>query len=241
MKSGLSTGATRMFVYGVFDAPVTDSGKLKGGGGDDVTGFFRFDAGKDRTVNLRLATSLIGVDQAKKNLAMEIPESTSFEKVQRKAQAAWDDILGTIEVEGANEDQLTTLYSSLYRLYLYPNSGHEKVDGKNKYASPFSKPVGTDTPTQTGAKIVDGKVFVNNGFWDTYRTTWPAYSFFSPKKAGELVDGFVQHYKDGGWTSRWSSRLRGPDDRHQLGRGLRGRVRQGREVRRGGGVRRAGR
>ncbi|SCE52394.1 hypothetical protein GA0115253_106425 [Streptomyces sp. Termitarium-T10T-6] len=34
VKSGLSTGATRMFVYGVFDAPVTDSGKLKGGGGD---------------------------------------------------------------------------------------------------------------------------------------------------------------------------------------------------------------
>ncbi len=44
VKSGLSTGATRMFVYGVFDAPVTDSGRLKGGGGDDVTGFFRFDA-----------------------------------------------------------------------------------------------------------------------------------------------------------------------------------------------------
>ncbi|MFI1574627.1 GH92 family glycosyl hydrolase [Streptomyces anulatus] len=205
VKSGLSTGATRMFVYGVFDAPVTDSGKLKGGGGDDVTGFFRFDAGKDRTVNLRLATSLIGVDQAKQNLAMEIPESTSFDRVQRKAQSAWDDILGTVEVEGANADQLTTLYSSLYRLYLYPNSGHEKVKGKNRYASPFSKATGENTPTRTGAKIVDGEVYVNNGFWDTYRTTWPAYSFFSPKKAGELVDGFVQHYKDGGWTSRWSS------------------------------------
>lgn len=64
---------------------------------------------------------------------------------------------------------------------------------------------GPDTPTHTGAKIVDGKVYVNNGFWDTYRTTWPAYSFLTPSKAGELVDGFVQHYKDGGWTSRWSS------------------------------------
>ncbi|WNI28554.1 GH92 family glycosyl hydrolase [Streptomyces sp. ITFR-6] len=205
VKSGGSTGATRLFVYGVFDAPVTGSGKLSGGGGDDVTGYLRFDAGKDRTVNLRLATSLISVDQAKQNLAAEIPASRSFDRVENKAQDAWDDLLGKVEVEGASADQLTTLYSSMYRLYLYPNSGFEKVGGKDKYASPFSPQVGSDTPTHTGAKIVDGKVYVNNGFWDTYRTTWPAYSFLTPKKAGEMVDGFVQQYKDGGWISRWSS------------------------------------
>lgn len=205
VKSGGSTGATRLFVYGVFDAPVTGSGKLSGGGGDDVTGYLRFDAGKDRTVNLRLATSLISIDQAKQNLAAEIPASRSFARVEDKAQDTWDDLLGKVEVEGATANQLTTLYSSMYRLYLYPNSGFEKVGGKDKYASPFSPQVGSDTPTHTGAKIVDGKVYVNNGFWDTYRTTWPAYSFLTPKKAGEMVDGFVQQYKDGGWISRWSS------------------------------------
>ncbi|WNI21772.1 GH92 family glycosyl hydrolase [Streptomyces sp. ITFR-16] len=205
VKSGGSTGATRLFVYGVFDAPVTGSGKLSGGGGDDVTGYLRFDAGKDRTVNLRLATSLISVDQAKQNLAAEIPASRSFGRVEDKAQDAWDDLLGKVEVEGATADQLTTLYSSMYRLYLYPNSGFEQVGGKDTYASPFSPQVGSDTPTHTGAKIVQGKVYVNNGFWDTYRTTWPAYSFLTPKKAGEMVDGFVQQYKDGGWISRWSS------------------------------------
>ena len=53
--------------------------------------------------------------------------------------------------------------------------------------------------------IADGKVYVNNGFWDTYRTAWSAYSLLAPKMAGELVDGFVQQYRDGGWISRWSS------------------------------------
>ncbi|NEA60929.1 glycoside hydrolase family 92 protein, partial [Streptomyces sp. SID13666] len=80
-----------------------------------------------------------------------------------------------------------------------------KVGSKYQYASPFSPMPGPDTPTHTGAKIVDGKVYVNNGFWDTYRTTWPAYSLLTPRQAGEMVDGFVQQYKDGGWTSRWSS------------------------------------
>lgn len=199
VKSGLSTGATRLFVYGVFDKPVTD------GSSSGVQGWLRFRAGEDRTVTLRLATSLISLDQAKDNLRQEIPDGVSFDGVKNRARKAWDALLGKVEVEGATPDQLTTLYSSLYRLYLYPNSGFEKVDGKDQYASPFSPMPSQDTPTHTGAKIVDGKVYVNNGFWDTYRTTWPAYSFLTPTQAGKLVDGFVQQYKDGGWTSRWSS------------------------------------
>lgn len=199
VKSGLSTGATRLFVHGVFDAPVVD------GASSGVTGHLRFDAGTDREVTLRLATSLISLDQAKDNLRQEIPEGTSFTTVRGRAQQQWDRLLGKVEVEGATPEQLTTLYSSLYRLYLYPNSGFEKVGSAHKYASPFSPMPGPDTPTHTGAKIVDGKVYVNNGFWDTYRTTWPAYSFLTPTQTGELIDGFVQQYKDGGWTSRWSS------------------------------------
>ncbi|WP_432011741.1 GH92 family glycosyl hydrolase [Streptomyces cucumeris] len=209
VKSGLSAGATRMFVYGVFDTPVTASGRLPGGSGKDVTGYFRFAPGEDRTVTLRLATSFLGVDQAKTNLEREIPESSSFARVEREAQRAWDEVLGVIEVEGADPDQLTTLYSSLYRLYLYPNSAFENTGTvrtpRYRYASPFSGPTGENTPTRTGAKIVDGKVYVNNGFWDTYRTTWPAYSLLTPRRAAELADGFVQQYKDGGWISRWSS------------------------------------
>ncbi|MFF8290160.1 GH92 family glycosyl hydrolase [Streptomyces sp. NPDC016309] len=199
VRSGLSAGATRMFVYGVFDAPVTGSASA------GVRGHLRFDAGADRTVTLRMATSLIGVEQARRNLEAEIPAGTRFERVREQAQGAWDRLLGRVTVEGATRDQLVTLYSSLYRLYLYPNSGFERVDGEDRYASPFSPRTGPDTPTRTGAKIVDGRVYVNNGFWDTYRTTWPAYSFLTPRKAGELVDGFVQQYKDGGWISRWSS------------------------------------
>jgi predicted alpha-1,2-mannosidase len=205
VKSDLSTGATRMFVYARFDSPVTAGGRLPGGGGEDVTGYLRFDPGADRTVTMRIATSLISVEQAKANLNREIPSGASFSQVRDSAQRKWDDLLGRIEVEGASRDQLTTLYSSLYRLYLYPNSGSERVGSRQRYASPFAEPVGEDTPTHTGAKIVDGEVFVNNGFWDTYRTTWPAYSLLTPDLAGRMADGFVQQYKDGGWISRWSS------------------------------------
>ncbi|MFI1305095.1 GH92 family glycosyl hydrolase [Streptomyces sioyaensis] len=219
VKSGLSVGATRLFVYGVFDAPVTGGGKLANEGcgagrssgagactgGKDVTGYLRFRPGADRTVTMRIATSLISVDQAKANLAREIPADATFAGIEDRAQAQWDDLMGRIEVQGASRDQLTTLYSNLYRLYLYPNSGFETVGSRSRYASPFSPQTGQDTPTHTGSKIVDGEIYVNNGFWDTYRTTWPAYSLLTPERAGKMVDGFVQQYKDGGWISRWSS------------------------------------
>ena len=171
-----------MFVYGVVDAPVTASGKLTGGGRRHVARLLPVRRRRGpRPSTLRIATSLISVDQAKKNLDLEIPDvATRSTRCATRAQDAWDQVLGTVEVEGATDDQLTTLYSNLYRLYLYPNSGFENTGTadapKYQYAVAGRSRAGPDTPTQTGAKIVDGKVYVNNGFWDTYRTTWPAYS-----------------------------------------------------------------
>ncbi|MFD5552798.1 GH92 family glycosyl hydrolase [Streptomyces sp. NPDC127068] len=205
VRSGLSAGATRLFVYGVLDRPVRRAGPLTSDAGGEVAGYVRLDAGPERTVTLRLATSLISLEQAKANLRQEIPEGTPFEAVRAAAQRQWDALLGRVRVKGASPEQLTTLYSNLYRLYLYPNSGFETVDGSPRYASPFSPQPRPDTPVRTGARIVPGRVYVNNGFWDTYRTTWPAYAFLTPEHAGRLVEGFVQQYRDGGWTSRWSS------------------------------------
>ncbi len=78
VKSGLSTGATRLFVYGEFDGA-----KVTGGSAEGVKGHLRFDAGRDRTVTLRLATSLISVDQAKDNLRQEIPRARPSTRSRR--------------------------------------------------------------------------------------------------------------------------------------------------------------
>jgi predicted alpha-1,2-mannosidase len=208
-----SAGAKRMYVYATVDGTVTGGGKLSPGGRDKVAGHLTLDTSSHKVVTMRIATSLIGVEQAKRNLELEISADDTFEDVAERARAAWDDKLGVIEVEGASEDQLTTLYSNLYRLNLYPNSGHENVgtteapEWKHVVQSSTSTdtaPEGT-TATETGAEVADGKVYVNNGFWDTYRTAWPAYALLYPEQAAELVDGFTQQYDDGGWVARWSA------------------------------------
>ncbi|MGC1550279.1 MAG: GH92 family glycosyl hydrolase [Rhodanobacter sp.] len=209
VKSRLSAGATRLFFYATVDQPISESGRLTGEGRDSVTAWIGFDTSKNKTVNVRIATSLISVEQAKRNLVMEIAPQESFDDVRAQAQQIWDKQLGIMRVQGASHDELVTLYSSLYRLQMYPNSAYENTGTASQpvyqYASPFSPEVGVDTPTRTGARIVNGKVFVNSGFWDTYRTAWPAYALLMPQQAGAMIDGFVQEYRDAGWIARWSS------------------------------------
>ncbi|MET7133192.1 GH92 family glycosyl hydrolase [Cellulosimicrobium sp. MI9406] len=201
-----AVGRTRMFVAGTFDRSPTAVGTAAGNRAD--ARFATFDTSSDKTVELRVATSFISLDQARKNLELEVTGKT-FTEVKAAAAQAWNDRLGVIEVEGASEDQLVTLYSNLYRLNLYPNSQFENTGTAEepvyRYASPVSATTGSATDTTTNAKVVDGKIYVNNGFWDTYRTAWPAYSLLYPELAAELVDGFVQQYRDGGWIARWST------------------------------------
>lgn len=205
-RSGLSNGATRMYVFARFDQSWADSGLLETG---RPTGYVKF-AGGEREVRMRIATSLISVEQAQRNLDLEIGDA-GFDTVRERAQAAWDAELGRVKVEGASDDQLTTIYSNLYRLFLYPNVAHENVGTaqqpvwKHADQSGWSKDNTLGDALRTGAPVVPGKVYVNNGFWDTFRTTWPAYSLLAPQRAGEMVDGFLQQYRDGGWVARWSS------------------------------------
>jgi predicted alpha-1,2-mannosidase len=209
VKSRLSTGATRLFFYATVDQPISESGRLTGEGRDNVTAWIGFDTSAHKTVNVRIATSLISLEQAKHNLALEIAPDETFDQVRDQAQATWDKQLNIVKVEGASQGELTTLYSNLYRMAMYPNSAFENTGTAAqpvyRYASPFSPAVGSNTPTQTGAWVVDGKVYVNNGFWDTYRTEWPAWALLMPHFTGEMIDGFVQEYRDAGWIARWSS------------------------------------
>ena len=204
--SGLSVGRSRMFVYGTFDRAASATGTAPGG--HSGTRYVTFDTSATHTVELRLATSFLSLDQAKKNLALEL-EGRSFGDIQGSAKSVWDKRLGVVQVEGASDSDARTLYSNLYRLNLYPNSQFENTGTAAapdyKYASPVRAKTGSATATTTNAVITSGKIYVNNGFWDTYRTVWPAYTLLYPDIAAELVDGFVQQYRDGGWVARWSS------------------------------------
>lgn len=198
-----------MYVYGVLDTAACDVAMLPQPGRADVCGYLRLDNAAGGTVELRLATSFVSVEQAARHLQQEAGDGVTFEQVARQAEDQWLDRLGTVQVEGASPDQLTTLYSNLYRLFLYPNSMTENLgtltEPRDAYASSFRPPAQPHAADRTGCVVVQGRCSVNHGFWDTYRTCWPALTLLDPERAGGLLDGFVQQFRDGGWTARWSA------------------------------------
>src|SRR4030095_4853198 len=102
------------------------------------------------------------------NLELEIGQNDTFDSVKERAQQAWDKALGVVEVQGASPDQLVTLYSNLYRLSLYPNSAFENTGSNQspvyKHTMQSSTTTPPSSPTQTGAPIGAGKVYVKHGF-----------------------------------------------------------------------------
>lgn len=186
-----NNGSSALKVYGKFDQ-TPESYKESSNG---KTGIVSFPAGTTE-VTFKFATSFLTGKQAQHNLELEIPEGDTFDTVFAKAQKAWDDICGIIEIEGASYTELVTFYSNLYRLYSYPNLYSEN-EGTNEepkwvYASPYD-----------GGQKTEGKLYVNNGFWDTYRTTWAAYALLTPSLDTEFLNGILQHYEDNGWIPRW--------------------------------------
>jgi predicted alpha-1,2-mannosidase len=201
----------RMFVWGCTDTPVLEHGRFPGAERPGMACWARPDlaAGPDPgRVTVVLGTSFISVEQARRNVELEVGDD-GFDVVVQRSQQAWDDLLGRVEVSGATEDQLTTLYSNLYRLFCYPNDAAEETGSTDQprpaYASFLAPLVRPHSAERTGAVVVDGQVSVNHGFWDTYRTAWPLLALLVPSRAARLADGFVQHYRDSGWTARWSA------------------------------------
>ncbi|MDR1293869.1 MAG: GH92 family glycosyl hydrolase, partial [Bifidobacteriaceae bacterium] len=210
--NGWTAGAGRLYVYAKFSEPVVSGGT---GSGRVSSKYANFNLGSTDTVEVRVATSFISVDQAKRNYELEL-EGRSFEDVRQGAESAWNERLSVIDMSetDTNDIHKVMVYSDLYRLNLYPNARHENT-GTNavpdwKYASPVTYPAQTSGTsgsvlTETNQQVLPGKMYVNNGFWDTYRTAWPMYAMLYPEMSSELVDGFAEQYRAGGWIARWSS------------------------------------
>lgn len=159
-------------------------------------------------LEVKAALSFISVDQARHNLDQEVG-AAGFDEIARRAHDTWSGLLGRLELDGGTDTQRTAAWSDLARLCFWPNAHHEeRGTGRQPdpvYASPFPPRERRDSATETGCRLVAGKLFVNNGYWDTYRTAWPAFHLLFPDESRELLDGIAQQYLDSGWMSRWSA------------------------------------
>ena len=144
-------------------------------------------------VDALVATSYISYEQAKRNFDQEFT-GKDFDAIRHEAEEIWEEYLSRVEIEAADEKQLHTFYSCLYRAFLYPHKCYE-IDGTGApvHYQPFD------------GKVYPGVRYTDNGFWDTYRTCYPFYALVAKAEYREMCRAFVNDYRECGWLPRWPS------------------------------------
>ena len=174
----------RSYVVMQFDQPINVENTV----GSNIA--FRMAQGD--TLTVRMATSYVSVEQARLNLQREVG-GKSFEELKTETSAKWNDLLGRIVITDT-EEKRRTFYSCLYRCFLFPRVFHEYgADGQPLHYI-----------TRSG-EIAPGVMYVDNGFWDTCRTLYPLLTMLVPDKVQEMVQGYLNFYREEGWLPKWLS------------------------------------
>lgn len=144
-----------------------------------------------RTLEIRIATSFISLDQAERNLGSEL-KATPPDALRKESEGIWNGYLQRIAIEGATAAQQTIFYSCMYRTLLFPRIWHEPdISGQMHHRSPYN------------GKIVPGVMYADHGYWDVYRAWYPMMTILFPERLGEILQAWVNAYKEGGWLPQF--------------------------------------
>src|SRR5205814_9200116 len=123
-----SAGTHRLYYAVRFDRPFTRSGTWDARGlaassetsrGQPAGAYLVFDATRDRVVQMKVGLSYVTAANAQLNLEREVPR-WDLAAVRKRTAAAWDDLLGRVQVSGATADQTRMLTTALYHSFLHP-------------------------------------------------------------------------------------------------------------------------
>ena len=150
----------------------------------------------DSHAEIQLATSFISPSQALLNLPQQ-----DFDSCKSSAQANWENLLHRFDIIETGESDRTFFDHCLYRLFLFPQTFYE-VDESGQA---IHKDLATGT-------VKPGVLFSNNGFWDTFRTTFPLFALIIPEHYHCFLEGFLNSYRDTGFLPKWLA----PDERGMM-------------------------
>jgi predicted alpha-1,2-mannosidase len=130
-----------------------------------------------RPVLMKIGISFISVEQARRNLAAEIP-GFDFAATHAAAVAKWNHVLGKIELKGATAEQEQIFYTAIYHTMLMPTDR----TGENplwKSAEPYYDDY--------------------YAIWDIFRTSAPLLTLIAPEREVAIVRSLVDIYRHEGF------------------------------------------
>jgi len=139
-----------------------------------------------QTIQLRVGTSFISIEQARENLKRELPD-WRFEAAQRKLRAQWNQKLSQLQIGGAADLDKTLIYTAMYHALLYPRIFCEY----GRYYSAFDD------------SIHEGESYTAYSIWDTFRAENSMLTLVAPDRISGMITALLQDFKEGGWMPKW--------------------------------------
>ncbi|MEY4351297.1 MAG: hypothetical protein RL078_1368 [Bacteroidota bacterium] len=145
------------------------------------------------TKELTLTVGMSNVDEAgaKMNLEAEIPHF-SIQQVYNQNVQKWNQELGKIQIQSAENQVAINFYSALYHSMVAPNLMSD-VDGRYR---------GRDQKIHQLQDLKDQQYTVFS-IWDTYRANHPLFTLIDQKRTGAFVRTFLRQYEQGGDLPVW--------------------------------------
>lgn len=161
----------------------------------------RFKTEKDEKVMLKVAISYVSVEQARKNMLMEL-SGWDFEQVKQSSFSEWNDWLGRIEVEGGSREQQIKLYTDLWHALL---GRHVVSDADGHYMDMTS-----DFPRIRQIPLgEDGKPLYNHhnfdAWWGSHWSLNILWSMAYPEVMDNFCNTMIDMYQNGGLIPRGPS------------------------------------
>lgn len=159
---------------------------------DHAGAIIGFATKRGEQVQARVASSFISYEQAELNLKELGTEN--FDTIKEQGRKEWNEVLGKIDIEDDNVDNLRTFYSCLYRSVLFPRSFYE-INAKNEvvHYSPYN------------GQVLPGYMFTDTGFWDTFRCLFPFLNLMYPSMSEKMQEGLINAYTESGFLPEWAS------------------------------------
>ena len=177
--------------FGIWNGKHYDQ-DLTSANGDSIGVDLAFDRrSTNQVIGLKLAISLVSIDNARDNLQEETT-GKSFNDMVREAKAAWEKKLSAIRIKGATDKQKTIFYTALYRTFQMPTVFQ---DCNGEY-------LGFDSQVHQATGFT---YYTDMSLWDTFRTLHPLYTLIAPEEQRDMLVSLVKMKEQGGWLPRWPS------------------------------------
>jgi predicted alpha-1,2-mannosidase len=148
-----------------------------------------FDATADAVVQVRVGVSFTSVAAARANLDAETPDF-DLDAARAETRAAWNALLGRIEVRGGSDAATRTFYTMLYHALLAPTvfgdagGAYLGMDGAEHAADGWTK-------------------YANFSGWDVQHGQIQLLALLDPARTSDMIASLLADARESGWLPRW--------------------------------------